>query len=172
MKSFKYFLGGFGAGIGLVLLIMWMYGPSSIANGAIFSPGEGEQIIYFIEGANETLDIEVYVFTSKDVLEALGRAEERGVRVRVLLERDVAGDSNEQMFSKLEERGVEVRWAETSGVMHSKFIIRDGKDVLVGSHNFTEAALVKNREASVVLSGREVEEFREVFELDWASGSG
>lgn len=173
IKNFKYFVAGFGAGIGLVLFVIWMYGlnGSAIANNAIFSPGEGEEIIYFIDGAKETLDIEVYVFTSEDVLEALSRAEKRGVRVRVLLEKDITGGSNEQMFAKLKERGIEVRWAETSGVMHAKFIIKDGKDVLVGSHNFTRAALEKNREASVLISGREVEEFKEVFELDWASGS-
>jgi len=56
-------------------------------------------------------------------------------------------------------------------LMHSKFTIRDGKEVLVGSHNFSYSALNKNREASVIISGNAVQEFMDIFEEDWLWGT-
>ncbi len=132
----------------------------------VFSPEEGNEIIGFIDGAQETLDIEVYLFTSYDVRDAVIRAHERGVRVRVLLEAEPMNNANDEMYSRLAAEGISVKFYSGT-LMHSKFMIRDGKEVLVGSHNFSYSALNKNREASVIFSGSAVQEFINVFEEDW-----
>src|SRR3989338_8265076 len=65
--------------------------PRSLQVGAnavepVFSPGANVPVIAFIDGAQETLDIELYQFSYPALKEALVRAEDRGVSVRLILE--------------------------------------------------------------------------------------
>lgn len=135
---------------------------------AIFSPEEGDQIIDLIDSSKESLSIEMYVFTSDEIADALKRAHDRGVDVRLILEKRVATEDNPKNYAELKDYGIAVRWASTGyQLTHAKFTIVDGKAVLVGSHNFSNAAMRKNREASVIVTGSTVEEFKQVFEQDW-----
>lgn len=138
----------------------------------VFSPYAQNTIIGVIDGAEKTIDVEMYVLTSADIVEALKRAHDRGVKVRVILERNVIGGENSRSFEALKDYSIEVRWASGQfKLTHSKFMIVDGKLVLVGSHNFSNSALTLNREASVIVekSPAVIEAFRQVFEEDWAS---
>jgi len=136
----------------------------------VFSPQDGNEIIEFMDGAEESLDIEVYLFTSYDVRDAVIRANERGVRIRVLMEGEPMNNANDDMYIALAGEGISVKYYGGER-MHSKFIIRDGREVLVGSHNFSYSALNKNREASVIISGNAVQEFIDIFEEDWLWGT-
>jgi len=135
----------------------------------VFSPDDGARILHFIDGAESTLDIEMYVFSSRDVVEALEEAKDRGVNVRIILEKNTISNDNADIFSELAAKGFLVRYAsEDFKLTHSKFIIRDGKEVLVGSHNFSNSALFHNREASIITNhAPAVQEFIEIFEHDW-----
>lgn len=133
---------------------------------AVFSPENGDEVIRFIDGAENSLDIEVYLFTSNDVYYALERAQERGVKIRVLLEAEPMDNANDAVYHKLAAAGIPVK-LYSGERLHAKFIIRDGREVLVGSHNFSYSALNKNREASVIVSGSVVQEFVDIFEGDW-----
>ncbi len=139
----------------------------------VFSPDGGGKIISLIDAANESIDIEIYVFSSRDVVEALMRAKERGVDVRVIIERNVVGDDNGEIFRELASKGFNVRYAgKAYKLTHAKVIIVDGKAVLVGSHNLSNSALFKNREASVIIrDSPSVDEFTAAFELDWSLAS-
>ncbi|MBD3209936.1 hypothetical protein GF318_00990 [Candidatus Micrarchaeota archaeon] len=136
---------------------------------AVFSPEGGQKIIDFIDTAEETIDIEIYVISSRDVIEALERAKARGVSIRIIIERNTLGTKNQEIYRELASKGFNVRYAsDTYKLTHSKFILVDGKAVLVGSHNLSNSALTKNREASVIIRDRgSVEEFLYVFETDW-----
>jgi len=149
--------------IAAVVLFQLFVAPTVIP---VFSPQDGDKIIEFIDGAEESLDIEVYLFTSYDVYDAIVRAHERGVKIRILLEPDPMNNANDAMYTRLANEGISVKYYDGE-LMHSKFIIRDGKEVLVGSHNFSYSALNKNREASVIISGSAVREFIDVFGEDW-----
>jgi phosphatidylserine/phosphatidylglycerophosphate/cardiolipin synthase-like enzyme len=125
-------------------------------------------MLSFIRSARETIDVEMYVFTSDDVARELGEAEKRGVRVRVIMEPRVEDSRKQKMFDTLAALGCEVRWASFSfKLTHSKFIVVDGKRALVGSLNFSESALNYNREAAVEIEGEAVKELSAVFEEDW-----
>jgi phosphatidylserine/phosphatidylglycerophosphate/cardiolipin synthase-like enzyme len=136
----------------------------------VFSPEDGDEIIGFIDSADDTIDIEVYVFTSREVVDALERAKARGVEIRIIIERNVVGDDNEEIFRELSSKGFKVRYASKAyKLTHSKFILIDGKAVLVGSHNLSNSAMYKNREASVIIRDMDtVREFMGIFETDWA----
>jgi len=165
----------FCAGLALGALLAVLLQPAAFGQEItpVFSPEGGAKIPALIDSAKESIDIEIYVFSSRDVLEALMRAKSRGVRVRVILERNVAGDDNDGMFRELAGKGFSVRYASSAyKLTHSKFIIIDGAVVLVGSHNLSNSALYKNREASVIIRDRQaVSEFMGAYETDWALAS-
>lgn len=125
-------------------------------------------MLSFIRSAQQSIDVEMYVFTSDDVARELGEAAARGVRVRVIMEPRIEDSRKQKMFDTLVALGCDVRWASfTYKLTHSKFVIVDGKRALVGSINFSESALNYNREAAVEVSGAKVAELASVFEEDW-----
>jgi phosphatidylserine/phosphatidylglycerophosphate/cardiolipin synthase-like enzyme len=131
----------------------------------VFSPYEGHEILELIDGAKSKIDIEMYAFTSRDVVEALERAKMRGVEIRIIIE-----TINRDMHDELLSKGFNVRYATKAyKTTHSKIMIVDGKRLLVGSHNFSNSALYKNREASVIIAdAATVKEFTAEYETDWA----
>ncbi|VVC03044.1 Cardiolipin synthase B [Candidatus Bilamarchaeum dharawalense] len=139
----------------------------------IFSPEDGHEIIDLIDSAQESIDIEMYVFTSRDAIEALERAKNRGVDIRIIIERNVISGQNAEAYNELNAKGIQTRYASrVYELTHSKIIIIDGKKVLVGSHNLSNSALYKNREASVVLIDvPSVKIFIENYEKDWILAS-
>ena len=163
-KKIIFFGSGLIAGLILFLVLNQLILAPAVV--PVFSPEDGDEIVEFIDGAQESLDIEMYLFTSYDAYDALVRAKERGVRVRILLEAEPMNNANDGMCGKLMDEGISVKYYQGER-LHSKFIIRDGKEVLVGSHNFSYSALNKNREASVIFSGSGIQEFIDVFEEDW-----
>ncbi|MFA6530292.1 MAG: phospholipase D-like domain-containing protein [Candidatus Micrarchaeia archaeon] len=171
----KYFVGGFVLGILVVVLLIFLFNfyqtnsHTALSVTPVFSPEDGKGVISFINSAKDSLDMEMYLLSSDDAINALLAAKDRGVYVRVILERDLEGTPNYKAYDKLSAAGISVKWASGKYTLtHAKFIIVDGKLVLVGSHNLSNNALEKNREASVILSGEPVKEFEKVFETDWA----
>ena len=138
----------------------------------VFSPGAEGEVVDFIRSAQQSVDIEMYVFTSDVVARELGDAVKRGVRVRVIMEPRVQDSRKQKMFDTLLALGVDARWASFSfKLTHSKFIVVDGKRALVGSINFSESALNYNRETAVEVEGEKVKEIAAVFEEDWQKAS-
>ena len=166
-RGIAYFLIGIIAGLALYHVFSPLVFPVAISS--VFSPDNGDDIIILIDNAETSIDIEMYVFTSRDVIEALERAKNRGVKIRIIIERNTIGGSNAETYQELASKGFNIRYASRSyKLTHSKFMIVDGTAVLVGSHNFSNSAIYKNREASVILrESTTVDEFSRAFEKDW-----
>lgn len=134
----------------------------------VFSPDAQDDVVSLLRSAEKTIDIEMYVLTSDDIVHEIAEAEKRGVQVRVILEPRVEDSRKEKIFAILQEVGAEVRWASLAyKLTHSKFVIVDGKKALVGSINFSKSALTANREAAVLVEGEKVKELAGLFEEDW-----
>ncbi|MDO8339648.1 MAG: phospholipase D-like domain-containing protein [Candidatus Burarchaeum sp.] len=135
----------------------------------IFSPNGEDEVISLISSASSTLDLEVYAFSYELLADELIKAKERGIAVRVLLEPSLSGNNpNLATAETLRDGGVEVRWADPSRTNHAKFLIIDGRRVLVGSHNWSWHAMNTNREASLLVEdSATVREFEDAFEKDW-----
>jgi hypothetical protein len=77
------------------------------------------------------------------ILDALARARARGVRVRVLVDRDRPQDPyhsnviNAFAIRRLRESGIRVRVDASDRLLHSKFVVIDDRYVVIGSHNWT-----------------------------------
>lgn len=135
-------------------------------------PESGHQpILDEIEFANCTIDLNMYLFTDDVILEALDRAEARGIRVRVLLERQPFGTFGDQqeMFDTLIGFGAEVQWSPPEfQYSHAKYMIVDGRVLLVTNQNFTNAGFNSNREFGVVTTEPGyAQEAQSVFDADW-----
>jgi cardiolipin synthase len=167
-RGIAYFLIGIITGLAIYHASTLLLFPAVIS--PVFSPENGAEIISLIDSAETSIDIEMYVFTSRDVIEALERARNRGVKIRIIIERNTIGGGNEQTYQELASKGFNTRYASSSyKLTHSKFMIVDGQAVLVGSHNFSNSAIYENREASVILrEPAAVDEFSRAFEKDWA----
>jgi phosphatidylserine/phosphatidylglycerophosphate/cardiolipin synthase-like enzyme len=143
--------------------------PNSSLVQPIFSPGSEKEIISLINSASSSVDVEVYTFTNRNIADALINASERGIQVRVILEsRLVNPKYNQDTARYLSANGVQVRFASPKyALTHSKLMIIDGKKVLVGSINFSNNAVLKNREAAAVIYGPAVAQYAEIFKQDW-----
>jgi len=162
------FFAGLASGVSLVFFLqVFLLAP---VIDPVFSPTEQSDIIGLLDSAQSSIEIEVYVFTSRDVIEALERAKARGVDIRIIMERNVISGHNEQTYLELAAKGFNIRYASRAyKLTHSRFMIIDEMAVLVGSHNLSNSALYENREASVILRDTAaVREFIDVFETDWS----
>ncbi|MCO5222869.1 MAG: phospholipase D-like domain-containing protein [Thermomicrobiales bacterium] len=148
-----------------------------IVEGIYVLPDDGPgPLIEELDAARNTIDIEIYLLTDEDILSALFRARDRGVIVRVLLEEDPYGGSNQQpeIYSTLAEGGIEVRWNTTaSRFSHIKLIVIDHRVALIMNLNLTYSALNRNRELAVITTDpAHVDHAARIFEHDWTEKSG
>ena len=151
--------------------------PSEVQSSSLyltFSPkGDAEDaIIGLIQSANQTIDVEMYIFTNSNLANALIDAKKRGIAVRVILG-SVEGEDITNLITILEANGIEPRDATPLyKTMHSKIMIVDGKLVLIGSHNWSQSAMFSNREVSVVISDSQIAlQLEEIFNSDWSRSS-
>ncbi len=112
------------------------------------------EVIGLIDGAKETLDVAQYTFSRKEIRDAIIRAKDRGVRVRVAM--DVAQDRPGSRSTDLKEAGVDLRFVSGSqgGLMHAKFMVVDAVTVLTGSNNFSSTGVSINEENTMIIRGK------------------
>jgi phospholipase D len=114
---------------------------------ACFSPGGGctEAIVTAIHSANTSIDVMAYALTSSVIAKALVKAHERGVKVRILVDRSQLKTKHSQV-SFLLQKGISVSIDPAAGIAHNKVMIFDNESLLTGSFNFSQAAEIRNAE--------------------------
>jgi phosphatidylserine/phosphatidylglycerophosphate/cardiolipin synthase-like enzyme len=117
--------------------------------GYSFSPGGDTEknIIGALDFARESADIAVFSFYSLDIAQAALNAHRRGVKVRVLVDRVQASQSD--VGALLLGAGVPFRWSQGfagKGVMHNKYAVLDRKLLMTGSFNWSDNAQDNNFE--------------------------
>jgi len=130
-------------------------------------------VIELIDSAKESIRLKIYLWTPSrmDVVDALGRAVDRGVNVRVLMEREPAGGRpNMEVISALRDHGVELRLSKPFRFVfiHEKSMVIDDHVVWFGSGNLTGSTFKANREYMLISNRPDwVEEVARVFDADW-----
>lgn len=150
----------------------------------LLAPDNAEaSVVGVLDGAEASIDV-VQVSVGgpgHPFVRALVRAARRGVRVRLLISRAwYVRDRNEATAAALreladrEELDLEVRLARPRGrfeKVHAKAAVIDDEAVLVGSLNWNNHSVRRNREVALVLEGPgPVAYFAGVFRADWAGG--
>ncbi|MCO4770137.1 MAG: hypothetical protein KDA24_08920 [Deltaproteobacteria bacterium] len=109
--------------------------------------------------------------STSQVVTALGDAVDRGVTVKVLLDDEI--ESNAGAAQSLINRGVDAKtdlFPDTT--VHSKMLIADGDDALVGSTNWSTSSISRNHECNLRLSnGAPVAWLEAWFDNVWANAS-
>jgi phosphatidylserine/phosphatidylglycerophosphate/cardiolipin synthase-like enzyme len=140
--------------------------------GVYFSPhgGAASQVINWIDRANETIHVLIYSFTNDDIGDAILRAHQRGVEIKVVFEKSQVSQYSEYM--KLRSEGVLVRNDTNSKLMHHKVAVIDSHILLTGSFNWSAAAESSNNENFMVIKSETlVTTFEEEFQKIWSSSA-
>lgn len=138
-------------------------------------------VLGLISQAREEIDIFMFAMKydpneysdpANELIRALGDAVNRGVTVRVVVDK-VTVEQYPQTIFELKALGIEVREAPDTSKLHAKAVMIDGKYVVVGSHNWTESGLKYNTELSLLVSDNEevVSEFERLFLEVWNSST-
>ena len=138
----------------------------------LFSPNGGcqEAIVLELSKAEKTIDIAMYYLTSREIVQELVKAKEKGVAIRVFL--DQSQENSQYAKSRyLAKRGIEIRFYVGAGLMHNKFAIIDNKVLITGSFNWTATAQEKNQENLLIIKDSSlIKDFSARFEMLWEKG--
>jgi len=107
-------------------------------------------IVDVINQSKTEVLVQAYGFTHHGIAEALVKAQDRGVRIRVMLDQK-SESINRQVVDKLNAHGIRMRFDGSHAIAHNKVMIVDESIVITGSFNFTNAAQTRNAENLLVL---------------------
>lgn len=93
-----------------------------------------DAIINDIHAAQKTIDVAMYNFTMREISDALIKASQRGVAVRILVDSDALDKLD---LIRLKKEGIYVLGDRRESLMHNKFVIIDGHILWTGSLNFS-----------------------------------
>ncbi|HEK25106.1 MAG TPA: phospholipase D family protein, partial [Hydrogenobaculum sp.] len=138
-----------------------------------FSPngGASDAIIKEIENAHSFIDIAMYAFTSRPIGQAVIDAYKRGVKVRLVMDVHEANTrfSRSRFFYKA---GIPIKTLPVEetrfvkGLMHNKFAVIDGKEVITGSYNWTASAEKLNYENLLIIKSQKLADIYEKY-FNW-----
>ncbi|MGC9259559.1 MAG: phospholipase D family protein [Phycisphaerae bacterium] len=128
-----------------------------------FSPDGGatHELVRLLNAAQKNIEVQAYSFTSKPVIAALIRAQQRGVKVAIILDRSNVERRNyrTRTYRRFISPGLEAVY--TAGIptyiddryliAHNKVMLIDGHIIITGSFNFSYAAARFNAENMLVI---------------------
>nr|MDQ3327998.1 phospholipase D-like domain-containing protein [Chloroflexota bacterium] len=129
-----------------------------------------EKLLGLITKATESLEIEAEVMADKEIRRALTGAQQRGVRVRVVMSPPEPEETTYDGLVDLSGASVGVRLV-TSPYIHAKSILVDRERAYIGSINFTATSMDQNRELGLITTTPDViRQLGAAFDKDWAKG--
>ena len=135
-------------------------------------PDDGvDAVVALIDEACEQLLLKQFKLQSEAVEEALRRARERGVQVRVMLNPHTSGGDrwNDEAYTRLQAWGIETAWtSEAFPVTHEKSIVVDRHTALVATFNLADKYFTETRDYGVLTyNPAVVAQVIAGFEADW-----
>ena len=136
---------------------------SSQGTGGVDGP-----LVEAIDSARLSIDVASYSLSLNSVRNALIRAHDRGVNVRVVMESTNMDRSDPQIMI---EAGIPIIGDNMDGLMHDKFMVIDRSEVWMGSMNFTDSGAYEDnnnlfRIRSTKMAENYSKEFEEMFNDD------
>jgi len=124
-----------------------------------FSPQGGcpQAIIKELDGAKKEVLVQAYSFTSTPIAKALVKAHQRGVKVKVIL--DKCQNQKRRKYSSadfLAQCGIPTVVDAAHAIAHDKVMVIDGESVMTGSFDLTPGAEEQNAENLLVIRDREL----------------
>lgn len=119
-----------------------------------FSPeGSARQLVLdTIGSAKSSIQMLAYAFQARDITQALVDAKQRGVDVKVVIDkRRNLGKASKSAMDFVARNGVQLRTSDHFHLQHDKLIIVDGNTVQTGSFNYAPSAETANSENVLVI---------------------
>lgn len=138
---------------------------------AVFSPERSikEVLLKEVDSTASTIDLAVREITFPEMAQALLKAKERGVKVRVISDSKQAKMKSSRITTLIQQGiPVKVLRGKDYGVMNHRFAIFDDKKVVTGSFDWSEASEKWNYENIVIIRDSEaVASYRREFDRLW-----
>ncbi len=133
-----------------------------------------QALISKIDSSKTSIDMAVFEFDIEEVAQALIRAANRGVIIKIVYDNEYT-DSDPQM-REISTAGISVVPDNRSALMHNKFFIFDNTCVWTGSFNISNNASLKNNENAIYFCSPEAAqnyttEFEEMYNGQFGSSS-
>ena len=122
-----------------------------------FAPRDDTEkvLIELIRSARKSLKVHAYVFTSRQIADAMVAAHRRGVKVEVLADAKMNRREKGNAIPRLLAGGVPVAFETRYNAAHNKVLVVDAEGpkcaVLTGSYNFTWSADNRNAENLLIV---------------------
>ena len=142
----------------LVLILFITISISTLAKTEVYfslSDNPQKAIIQNINRAEAFINIAMYTFTDQEIALSLANAQERGIKIRVYLDRSQI-ESTYSISRPLVQKGIKVKISTNNYIMHNKFAIIDNRLLLTGSYNWTASANSRNDENLMVIDDPEI----------------
>jgi len=138
------------------------------------------RVVELIDGAEQTIDIAQFTFSRREIEDAIVRALDRGIVIRVAM--DAGQDRGGSLSRRLRDKGVDVKFVtgkdngSYAGLQHAKFMIVDADTLLTGSNNWSSTGTSINEENTLVVTATpadpQISGFSCHFEAIWAEDAG
>ncbi len=134
-----------------------------------------QALIDLIEGAERELFIQNQTFNAATasqqdlgrVLSAVQRRQDAGVDVRIIFRVLNSSDARENLEA-LQDLGFDMQRVKVQKNCHTKGVMVDGRQVLIGSQNISQLGVTLNRDASLLFDDPGLTAyFRKIFLHDW-----
>ena len=121
-----------------------------------------------IRGAQKTIQVALFTLTHPDLVDEVIAAHARGVKTSVVIDLHSGLGASAKAVEKLKKAGVLVSLSRGTQLLHHKFVYIDNKTLVMGSANWTKAALYKNSDCILALDHLNEEQRRFMNQL-WSS---
>ena len=151
-------------------ILFFSFSASSKDVSVFFSPTAicENKIVKLINDSELAIDAAIYAINNDEIVKALKKANNRGVKIRILTDRLQAAGKNSKV-RELYDCGINIRVHSKFKIEHNKFAIFDKKIASSGSYNWTNPASDKNRENCIffIKNKEVVKKYIDRFEYLW-----
>lgn len=155
----------------LIVSLLFAFSSNALTETEVyFSLSDDPELIIIknIDNAKEFINIAMYTFTDREIAQAVIRARDRGVDIKIYLDRSQvnAKYSKSRYFVNNAIEGIRI--SSNNYIMHNKFAVIDNKIVITGSYNWTASAGERNDENLLVIDDKNIiEKYQNLFNNLW-----
>ena len=137
----------------LILLLILLPSLAYAKVSVYFSPSTRceQEIVELINQSRNNIDVAMYSINNDEIVNALKRAHDRGVKIRILTDK-LQASSRYSKVIELYRYGINIRVHSKFKIEHNKFAIFDSLTATSGSYNWTNPASSKNSENCIFFS--------------------
>ena len=139
---------------------------------ALFFPSSSneQKLVRMLDTAQQTMHVCVFTITNNALRDALVRAHDRGVQVKVISDDECMKQQGSDIYD-MKAYGIPCESdTDPEAHMHNKFVVIDGQVLITGSFNWTVAASGRNQENLIFLQDADLSQaYIQEFERLWSS---